>query len=693
MAGGISLNANMRSNLLSLQNISGQVSLTQNRLATGLKVNSAIDNPSSFYTAKSLNNRATDLSQLLDSMSQGIQVIKAASTAIDSATKVIAQMSQIAQSASEVIGGEVHKIDSSMTTLEIQQILNQGGIISLQDDITLTKTLDINIAGTIIVGNGHSLTYQGSSGFKVVGNENVAGDAALNIIADAKISGLTINYSNSAAQGTAISVAGASADIDNLSINGSTTANRLYGIQVLNGGKLKLDSTQNINLGGEYSQKLVNGNPDLWAGKYNTDMIVNQIGNDGAAAWACKNYSPDASLTNDATFGAGQWYLPGLGELADLYGTDYEAINTPAAGHGTTGSKGDNKAKINAALSTLQAKGVDAKTLTNSWYWSSSELYEGNSWYVNINNGNRNGTIKDYSEYVRATQLVENCFNPLPLSAGGGGGGAAPKIGDVMYADKTYGSAADYDGSKQAVGIISHISEDGTSATIIALKDIGAFKWQNSAYKDENGNYHGTNITNIKEYYWESNPDIYTAIAKGRGEISVSNRLTEALDVSVSSYTKQFNTALNVYDQLISDGSYQGINLLKSDKLKVVFNETGTHYFEIKEQNITSAALGFENAKWETLSDIKSSIEQLQSVVSTLREVSTNLGNNYSILTTRQNFTDNLINVLTEGADNLTLADMNSESATMLALQTRQQLAVNALSLASESAREILKLF
>ena len=68
MSNNISLTASMRSNLLSLQNIAGQVDLTQNRLSTGLKVNSAIDNPSSYYTAVSLSNRASNFSSLLDSM-------------------------------------------------------------------------------------------------------------------------------------------------------------------------------------------------------------------------------------------------------------------------------------------------------------------------------------------------------------------------------------------------------------------------------------------------------------------------------------------------------------------------------------------------------------------------------------------------------------------------------------------------
>ena len=73
--------------------------------------------------------------------------------------------------------------------------------------------------------------------------------------------------------------------------------------------------------------------------------------------------------------------------------------------------------------------------------------------------------------------------------------------------------------------------------------------------------------------------------------------------------------------------------------------------------------------------------------------MSAELGSYYNIVLTRQDFTENLINVLEEGADKLTLADMNEESANMLALQTRQQLAINSLSLASQAAQGILRLF
>ena len=90
---------------------------------------------------------------------------------------------------------------------------------------------------------------------------------------------------------------------------------------------------------------------------------------------------------------------------------------------------------------------------------------------------------------------------------------------------------------------------------------------------------------------------------------------------------------------------------------------------------------------------ISTSISQIEGAVTKLRNMASVFGNNYSIVENREEFTENLINVLEEGADKLTLADMNEESANMLALQTRQQLAINSLSLASQAAQSVLKLF
>ena len=127
--------------------------------------------------------------------------------------------------------------------------------------------------------------------------------------------------------------------------------------------------------------------------------------------------------------------------------------------------------------------------------------------------------------------------------------------------------------------------------------------------------------------------------------------------------------------------------------MSVKFNEDNTAALEVQGRDMSSRALEFTVFEWQTQADINKSIEELTSAINAIRNYSSELGNNYNIITTRQDFTESLINVLTEGADKLTLADMNEESANMLALQTRQQLAINSLSLASQASQSILKLF
>ena len=106
-----------------------------------------------------------------------------------------------------------------------------------------------------------------------------------------------------------------------------------------------------------------------------------------------------------------------------------------------------------------------------------------------------------------------------------------------------------------------------------------------------------------------------------------------------------------------------------------------------------SQSLGISFSDWTNKATIEKSLSELENAISSLRSFASQFGNYYSIVTTRQDFTENLINVLEEGADKLTLADMNQESANMLALQTSQQLAVNSLSLASQASQAVLKLF
>src|ERR1700675_1204813 len=93
---GIVLSASVRQNLLSLQSTASLLATTQNDLATGNKVNSALDNPTSYFTAAALNNRASDISNLLDGIGNGVQVLQAANTGITSLQKLVDTAKSIA---------------------------------------------------------------------------------------------------------------------------------------------------------------------------------------------------------------------------------------------------------------------------------------------------------------------------------------------------------------------------------------------------------------------------------------------------------------------------------------------------------------------------------------------------------------------------------------------------------------------
>src|SRR5262249_42555248 len=92
MSSNITLSAGVRQNLLSLQDTANLMATTQNRLATGKKVNSALDNPVNFFTSSSLSARASDLGNLLDSMSTGIQTIQAANNGLTAITSLVQQL-------------------------------------------------------------------------------------------------------------------------------------------------------------------------------------------------------------------------------------------------------------------------------------------------------------------------------------------------------------------------------------------------------------------------------------------------------------------------------------------------------------------------------------------------------------------------------------------------------------------------
>ncbi len=186
--------------------------------------------------------------------------------------------------------------------------------------------------------------------------------------------------------------------------------------------------------------------------------------------------------------------------------------------------------------------------------------------------------------------------------------------------------------------------------------------------------------------------------ASGVADGSTSTTLVEGNTVRAD-LAEQFNELRDQLDKLSDDSSYNGINLLRGDNLKLTFNETGTSTINIQTKDgetINSGYLGLSDLEAVDL-DLDTNIDSLLATVkdalNTVRSQASTFGSNLSIVENRTEFTKMMMNTLETGADNLVLADGNEEAANMLALQTRQQLSTTALSLASQADQAPLSLF
>jgi flagellin-like hook-associated protein FlgL len=175
------------------------------------------------------------------------------------------------------------------------------------------------------------------------------------------------------------------------------------------------------------------------------------------------------------------------------------------------------------------------------------------------------------------------------------------------------------------------------------------------------------------------------------------SQANQTADTNVrATLASQFNSLLPQIDQLAGDAGFNGINLLGGNNLTITMNEDGTSTVVVSSFNDTSAgdlAINSAANNWATGTDISTASGQLSTALTTLRSQAQALSSNLSTVQIRQDFTKAMINTLQTGADNLVLADSNEEAANMLALQTRQQLASTALSLASQADQQVLRLF
>ncbi|HEV7324658.1 MAG TPA: flagellin [Bosea sp. (in: a-proteobacteria)] len=198
-----------------------------------------------------------------------------------------------------------------------------------------------------------------------------------------------------------------------------------------------------------------------------------------------------------------------------------------------------------------------------------------------------------------------------------------------------------------------------------------------------------------------ANTNIGFAAADRTGAGIPSSGITSAVR---SNLIDQYNDLRNKIDDLAKDAGYNGINLLGGDRLSVVFNEkTGKNQTKLDVQGtqLNSDNLGIVKAgntqlagstNFQNDSDLEAATKSLTGALTSLKSLSSTFGASLSVVQTRQDFTKDMANVLTSGADNLVNADLNQEAASLLALQTRQQLSQQALALANQADQGVLRL-
>ena len=520
---GIVLSASVRQNLLALQSTASLLAKTQNNLATGNKVNTALDNPTEFFTAQALNNRAGDIANLLDGIGNGVQVLQAANTGLTSLQQLVANAQSIA-----------HQVLQSPTGYTTKSNVSSAAIPGA--------------TAQNLLGNNTNATVTGTA----VNNDNTSGAAA--------ITGATL-LSGTAAAGSN-DLASSITTGDTLTVDG-TTFTFVAGAT---------SSGTNIGVG---------------------DTVTHLL----------------AAI--DAVTGASTASTVSSGKIVLSTGTAQDLV---------------------IGGSALAKLGLTAAT----------------------------------------TARVPPTLSGQTLTIGATGGGTATSI--------TFGTGANQISTLN--GLNAALAANNLQATIDSSSGKINITTSNDAASSTIGTIGGT------------------AAASG----AAFNGLTAAAAVTDptsqnlrSSLVAQYNNVLAQINTTAQDASFNGVNLLNGDTLKLVFNETGTSTLTITGATFDPSGLGLSNLTAGTdfvdNASTNGVLATLNQASVTLRAQASTFGSNLSVVQNRQDFSKNLINVLQTGSSNLTLADTNEEGANLLALQTRQQLSLTSLSLASQADQAVLRLF
>jgi flagellin-like hook-associated protein FlgL len=157
----------------------------------------------------------------------------------------------------------------------------------------------------------------------------------------------------------------------------------------------------------------------------------------------------------------------------------------------------------------------------------------------------------------------------------------------------------------------------------------------------------------------------------------------------------QFNSLRTQIDQAAQDAGFNGVNLLAGSSLSLTFNETGSSQMTVTGSTITSTNLSLSGSanNWQNDSDVNAALSAISNAIDSLEATAATFSSMATVISARSEFNSEMIDTLNTGADLLTANDSDADSAMLLALQTRQQIAATALAIVQDSQATALKLF
>jgi flagellin len=640
---GIVLSASVRQNLLSLQSTASLLATTQNNLATGNKVNTALDNPTSYFTAQSLNNRASDIGNLLDGIGNGVQALQAANTGITSLQGLISSAQSIANQVLQTPVGYSTKsnvtstaITSGGAAVSANNLLGAGTTASNAVTGTATTATSPVVAATLSTKlSALGITSDQVIGFSV-GTVNFASTTGTHVVG--ATSNTTIDLSTATVQDFITAANLADAGSETWALNGSGH------LAVTAAG----GATGSVNNGGSSGTALtaLGLSPTSWTST-NTTFGALTTGGTGPISQGSVLTTLASAITT--------------GDTLTVDGKNIRFVNT---GNGNAISA--NGATIDLASATVSDVLTAIDTITGTG--TASSVASGK---ITLNSGTSSDLTLSGSALTKLGLAAGTTQRTgLTLTIGATGGGTATSItfgtgnGQVSTLNALNAALAanNLQASLSTTGAINIVtSNDAASSTIGAIG--------------------GTAAATGGAFY---NLTAAAPVADPNAQATRSNLVS------------QYNNVLAQINSTAQDSSFNGINLLNGDTLKLTFNETGKSTLSITGVTFNDSGLGLATVTAGTdfldSSSANKALASLTAASTTLRSEASALGSNLSIVQIRQDFSKNLINVLQTGSSSLTLADTNEEAANSQALSTRQSIAVSALALANQSQQSVLQL-